>query len=87
MVRPRLNSWILDELLQPHVHYLPLSENFDNIEEHVQWIVDHDEEAKQIAHRSSLWIQDLFFHPNATADNRAVQKAILKRYAQHFAAL
>ena len=74
----------MDEMLEPYVHYLPLYANLSNVEEQVQWILDHDQEAQEIAHRGSLWIQDLFFHPNASSDNRAVQNAVLQRYKMHF---
>jgi hypothetical protein len=43
-------SWAMEELLQLWVHYIPMdpSSNTD-IEDKMQWVLDHDKEAQRIA--------------------------------------
>ena len=84
MPKPKFTSWMMDELLQPFVHYIPLKDDLSNVEEMVDWVQEHDKEAQAIAHRSSLWLQDLLQHPEAETDDRIIQAAILKRYMRHF---
>mmetsp|Transcript_26937 Transcript_26937/g.74268 ORF Transcript_26937/g.74268 Transcript_26937/m.74268 type:complete len:513 (-) Transcript_26937:2646-4184(-) len=84
MPPPTMTSWAMEELLQPYVHYVPLLENLSNVEEQMQWVLDHDEEAQNIAHRGSLWMQDMCYHPNASSEEQTIFRAILQRYAAHY---
>lgn len=84
MSKPRHTSWAMEERLQPWVHYVPLNDQATDVEEKMQWIIDHDEEAQRIAQRASLWMEDLVFHPDAARDDRLVKEEMLKRYRAHF---
>jgi hypothetical protein len=61
-----------------------LAEDFFDVEEKMQWVLDHDHHAKQIAIRATLWIQDLIEHPEAETENMQVEEEILRRYQKHF---
>ena len=82
--RPTLTSWAMEELLEPWVHYVPLADDLSDVHEKMQWILDHDEEAQEIAHRSKLWIADLVLHPDAAHDEEVIFDEILRRYRAHF---
>lgn len=84
MPPPKHTSWAMEELLEPWVHYIPLSESLSDVEEKMQWVVDHDDDARKIAERGSLWMQDLVFHPDAAEDDKLVQEEIIRRYLQHY---
>lgn len=45
-----------------------------------QWMIDHDNEAEQIARRGKLWMKDLLFHGQAKQDERAINNEIFRRY-------
>ena len=81
---PKHTSWCMEELLEPWVHYVPLDDFATNVEERMQWVVDHDEEAQRISERATLWMEDLVFHPDAAEDDRLIQEEILRRYQRHF---
>jgi Glycosyl transferase family 90 len=72
------------ELLQPWVHYIPLNQNASDVEEKMKWVIDNDGSAQRIAERSSLWMEDLCFHPDATEDDRRIQEEMIRRYRTHF---
>jgi hypothetical protein len=83
---PTLTTWAMEEFLEPWVHYIPLDPNLSDAEEKMQWVLDHDREAQQIAHRGGLWMKDMVYHPDAAKDDQAVYKEILRRYQSHFRA-
>ena len=81
---PTKTSWAMEELLEPWVHYVPLNDDLSDVEEKMQWIIDHDDEAQQIAYRGKLWIHDLVFHPDATTDEALIFDEILRRTKAHY---
>jgi hypothetical protein len=84
MPPPRHTSWLMEELLQPWVHYIPLQPDLTNVETQMQWINDHDDQARRIAQRGSLWMEDLCYHPDALEDDRYIQEEMIRRYMAHF---
>jgi Glycosyl transferase family 90 len=84
MPPPTLTSFAMEELLQPWVHYIPISPDVSDVKEKVQWMVDNDEQAQYIARRGQLWIWDLMMHEDALKENLAANYEIMKRYGQHF---
>lgn len=81
---PTRTSFAMEELLQPWVHYVPLKPDMSDAEEKMQWIIDNDKQAQEIAHRGTLWIRDMVFHPEAMAEEQGIYDEILRRYQQHF---
>lgn len=84
MSKPTCTSWAMEELLQPYVHYIPLDDDLTNVEEQVQWMIDHDKEAEQIANNGRLWMTDLIFHPDVAKETDAILDETFRRYMQHF---
>ena len=72
MPPPTWSSWLLEELLVPWVHYVPLDPSLNDIDEKMQWILDHDTEAERIAINASLWVKDLAEHPYSERDNEEI---------------
>jgi hypothetical protein len=85
MPRPTYTSWAMEELLEPWVHYIPLAEDLVDVEEKIQWMVDNDLAARQIANRGALWMVDLVDHPDAAREELVIEQDILRRYGAHFA--
>jgi Glycosyl transferase family 90 len=77
-------SWAMEELLEPWVHYVPLNEDLSDVEEKMQWVIDNDISAKEIARRGKLWISDMIFHPNAQHDDDLIFEGTFHRYSAHF---
>jgi hypothetical protein len=84
MPPPTVVSYALEDLLEPFVHYIPLDETLNDIEEKVQWMIDHPQESQQISYRATLWIMDLVFHPDAAHEEQRIRQEILLRYQAHF---
>jgi hypothetical protein len=84
MPPPTRTSWAMEELLQPFVHYVPMAEDGSDAEEKVQWILENDMEAQRIAERSTLFMEDMLYHPDAERDELEVKKEIMRRYREHW---
>ena len=84
MPEPMFTSWAMEELLEPWVHYIPIKNDFSDLEEKVSWMLTHDAEARRISHRASLWIKDLVYHPDAQRDEEIIFREILNRYQRQF---
>ena len=85
MPTPTRTSYAMEEWLEPWVHYVPIKIHRDEIdrngspvsdvEEKMQWVLDHDEEARKIAERATLFINDLLFDPDhSQEENRKLKK-------------
>ena len=76
----------MEERLIPWHHFIPL--DIDNLaadtDSKMQWVLENDAEAQRIAHQGSLWIRDLWMHPQAAYDDEEITKEIILRYAAHF---
>eukprot|EP01082_Thalassiosira_pseudonana_P009064 g8050.t1 g8050 contig27:73342-76182(-) len=77
-------GWAMEGLLEPHVHYLPLKEDMSNVEEMIAWAEDHPNEVQLIRERSTVFIHDLLFHPEAIHDEREVIQGIMERFEHNF---
>jgi hypothetical protein len=84
MAPPTKTSYAMEELLIPWVHYVPLKPDFSDASEKLNWTLSHDEEARRIAERGTLFIHDLLFHEDSEEDNRRVGEEILSRYMKFF---
>jgi len=46
--KPTVSSWLMEELLVPYIHYIPVADDFSDLETQVQWCLDNDEKCEQI---------------------------------------
>ena len=84
MAPPTKTSYAMEELLIPWVHYVPLKPDFSDASEKLNWVLSHDDEARRIAERATLFIHDLLFHEDSEEDNRRIREEILSRYMKFF---
>eukprot|EP00978_Attheya_sp_CCMP212_P030965 scaffold115637_cov45-Attheya_sp.AAC.2 len=84
MQTPQYTSWLMEELLEPWVHYIPIAKELTDLEEKMKWVIEHDTEARHIAERGTLWVYDLVFHDDVDKDDKLVQIEMTHRYMAHF---
>lgn len=70
----------MEELLEPWVHFIPLQPDFSDVEEKVQWMLDHDAQAQQIVFSGAVWMRELM----DPVQEAAIQVEMLRRYRAHF---
>jgi len=73
-------SWLMEEILEPWVHYIPLRQDGSDAEEMIRWVGENDLKARRIAERGALFMYDFLYHPDAKEDESLVKKEVLKRY-------
>jgi hypothetical protein len=84
MPKPTWESWAMEARLEPFVHYIPIRSDMSNVEEMLRWAEDHPEKTRMIAERSSLFIYDLLFHPQAIKDEQSIMISIMERFEINF---
>ena len=82
MVPPFKSTFVLENLLEPWVHYVPLEPALDreSVEERVRWVLDHEDEARAIAARARTFMEDLWLYQHEEAE-------IMDKIAQRYLAL
>lgn len=75
--RSNLVQWYYPRL-HPYVHYLPINEDFSNLEEQFLWAEAHPQEAKQIAENGHKLAQQIF---NSNAVLKSFEQALLQYHA------
>lgn len=76
MKSPRFETWMMEGLLEPYVHYLPLNESMDNLEDLLAWATRNNEQCKQIAMNGKLFMRQF-------ADERnelSLQRKLIEKY-------
>ena len=81
---PTYVSWLMESLLIPFVHFIPVKKDLSDLEQMIAWADSHPDESRRIAERSTLFVYDLLFHPNALRDEELVLQGIMERYEQNF---
>lgn len=64
MSKPMIEGWLMEGLLQPYVHYIPLKEDFSDLEEILDWCSSHDDICRQIAQNSTRWMEQFLDYDN-----------------------
>jgi glycosyltransferase involved in cell wall biosynthesis len=42
----------------PWIHYIPIDNDFKNLNERIQWCIDNDEKCKKISENALKFVQD-----------------------------
>ena len=84
MPKPTWESWAMEGMLEEFVHYIPIERDGSNVEEMIQWAEEHPAQTRMIAERSTLFIYDLLFHPQANDDEQNIMISIMERFENNF---
>lgn len=84
MSEPRCESWVMETKLQPFVHYLPIETDMSKIEELIEWAEGNLEHSRMISERSTLYVYDLLFHPDAIRDEKLIMERMMDKYRTYF---
>lgn len=80
MPSPQIESWFLESQLVPYVHYIPLQDDFSDIENQYHWAEAHPQECEAIIRQCHEYIQS--FLSSSQEWNR--QRSILQWYLDSF---
>lgn len=84
MARPTTVSYLMEDLLVPFVHYVPLKDDYSDIVEMVMWARENDSKCEWIATQATLFMERLFLSKEAKAEHAAVKEELGERYSRQF---
>ncbi len=84
MPTPTKTSHLMEERLEPWIHYIPCKRNFQELEKKVKWVFKNGDKAKARSERGTLWIHDLYMSNEAETENAVVSKEIVSRYLKFY---
>ena len=84
MARPTTVSFLMEDLLVPFVHYVPLKDDYSDIVEMVQWARKNDKKCKWISEQATLYMERLWISKQAKAEYAIIKKKLGDRYHEMF---
>lgn len=74
-----INSWILEENLQPWQHYIPVRHDFHDLPDRVEWAINHPQQCQDIVRQAKRYMEPYL---DLETEN-LVQRTVLEEYAKH----
>jgi len=84
MPKPTKTSYLMEERLEPWIHYIPCNSDFLDLDKKIKWVFKNGEKAKRISERGTLWIHDLYMSKQAQMDNDIISREIVSRYLKFY---
>lgn len=77
MVKPKYETWLMEGRLIPGCHYVLLKDDYSDLEEKIEYYIDHEDEAENIIQNANLYI-------NQFKDNKSEDWLSLKVLEKYF---
>lgn len=55
MKKPKYETWLMEGRLIPGKHYVELNDDYSDMEEKIEYYIDHPDDAEEIIHNGNLW--------------------------------
>jgi hypothetical protein len=79
MPKPSVESWLMEGLLIPWQHYIPLDDSLEDIEEKISWCCKNDEICHQISRNSSEYMKQF----SDIETEKTIHSYIIKEYQKN----
>jgi len=79
MPKPTMCSWLMEDQLEPWVHYVPLENDFSDVEEKYDWCINNLDKCEEIAINSKKYM-DQFLDEEREAK---ITNLVLRKYVDH----
>jgi len=79
MAKPTCVSWAMEDTLVPYVHYIPVKDDYSDLEEMFYWGLAHEAECIAISKAANAFIEQFL---NDKKEHR-IHRHIIKRYIQN----
>jgi hypothetical protein len=76
MATPKIESWLMEGLLKPWVHYVPLADDYSDLDKIVEWCRNNDDRCQQIVRNANQFMKQF--------ENIEVEKKIFNMIKQHY---
>ena len=79
MPKPTMCSWLMEDKLEPWIHYVPLDDNFDNLEEIYNWCLLNMEKCKKISNNGKIYMEQF----QDEEKEKKITNSVLKKYVDN----
>jgi hypothetical protein len=76
MAPPKIESWLMEGLLQPWVHYVPLADDYSDLDKIVDWCRNNDEKCQEIVRNANNFMKQF--------EDIEVEKKIFDMIKEHY---
>ena len=76
MAKPKIESWLMEGLLKPYVHYVPLKDDYSDLEEQIMFCKIYDDKCKAIVKNANKFM--------AQFENIEIEKKIFNMIKEHY---
>lgn len=76
MPKPKKESWLMEGLLKPYVHFIPLDDNLNNLHDVLKWASKNDSYCKDIADNGRVYMEQF----SDAQSELELQRDIIKKY-------
>jgi hypothetical protein len=79
MAKPTCISWAMEDKLMPYVHYIPVKDDYSDLEEIFEWGLTHEAECMEISKNAKAFIEQFLDEEK----EQEIHRRIIKRYIQN----
>ena len=76
MKKPRIETWLMEGLLEPYVHYIPLKDDYSDLEHIISWCKDNDDKCLEIVKNANIFMKQF--------EDKNEQQIIFNMIKQHY---
>ena len=76
----------MEDILIPFVHYVPLKDDYSDLEKMIEWARKNDAKCKWIAEQATRYIERLWVSDEAKEENRLIMQMLGGAYHRQFGA-
>ena len=76
MAPPKIESWLMEGLLEPWVHYVPLADDYSDLDKIVDWCRNNDEKCQEIVKNANNFMKQF--------ENIEVERKIFNMIKEHY---
>lgn len=80
MPEPQISSWLMEDALRPYVHYLPVRDDFSDLEKQVEWAEKNPKKCEKMIMNAHRYLEPFL---DKTREQN-LQKTVLQYYLDHF---
>lgn len=81
---PTASAWLMEDILVPYVHYIPVALDGSDLLEKLEWAQANDDKCQWISQQATKYMDDMWLSPQAQADHAAIRLGMAQRYYEQF---
>jgi hypothetical protein len=74
-----VQSWILEDELVPWTHYIPVKGDYSDLDDKVEWALNHDNKCEKIAQEGRAYMEQFM----DTTNESRIRKSVFETYTKH----